>query len=455
MNGTCKTLLGNSGVTTVRQISTTESIKKTTTTTTTTTSTTTKTTTTTTTTTTTNTTTTTTTSTSTNTSTTTTSTTITTKTTKTTTTTIPTNTTTTTSTTTTTNTTTTTTTSIRTSTTSTTTTTSATTSTTTSTFSTSTTTIIPPITSTKTTTTSTTSTRSATTITTTTSSFKTTTINKTYLYYASNNVNSQWIDTPTIQNCGNIEKATINGIQYNLVIDQLVGVYLYDTNWVYKSTFFMPNISFGIVANNFYYFSLDYYERYGIIKTSLTSSTIIKSFGYSGYHGLYYDSAASRIIAAGCYHNRVDTFNLNLKRLNSYSFRRQCPLVVTVYNSKIYVILGWTANKLAVIDGSTQIQYVLTQLSYDFVGISVDEFGYFALSCYDFNVYIYDSNLTYTNKLIGFDVVRDARLDTNNRLAICGGSNVAIYDELLTTVTTTTNPASMLILILLLIIDYL
>ena len=58
------------------------------------------------------------------------------------------------------------------------------------------------------------------------------------------------------------------------------------------------------------------------------------------------------------------------------------------------------------------------------VRISVDSFGFFALSCYeDAKVYLYDVNLKYASKSIVFGNVYDARIDTNNRFAICGGGN--------------------------------
>jgi hypothetical protein len=50
----------------------------------------------------------------------------------------------------------------------------------------------------------------------------------------------------------------------------------------------MPNIFYGIVSNNFFYFTRLF--GYGIIKTSLISPTVIKSYVSVGkYRGLYYD----------------------------------------------------------------------------------------------------------------------------------------------------------------------
>jgi hypothetical protein len=61
--------------------------------------------------------------------------------------------------------------------------------------------------------------------------------------------------------------------------------------------------------------------------------------------------------------------------------------------------------------------------------ISYDSFGYFAQSCWSDNkVYIYDSNMQYTNKSIALTGVIDARFDSNKRFAVCGGASVKIYN---------------------------
>jgi hypothetical protein len=87
-------------------------------------------------------------------------------------------------------------------------------------------------------------------------------------------------------------------------------VFIYDSNWLYTSTFNMPNIYYGIVANNFYYFTPS--SGYGIVKTSLTSSTVVKNYGTPGYRALYYDSTTSRINACGCESMVVHFFELDL-----------------------------------------------------------------------------------------------------------------------------------------------
>jgi hypothetical protein len=107
----------------------------------------------------------------------------------------------------------------------------------------------------------------------------------------------------------------------------------------------MPGINYGIVANNFYYFTPT--SGYGIIKTSLTSSAVVNFYGTAGYRGCYYDTSTSRIIAAGCVWSVVRFFNLNLNFLSSVSVP-ECPHGVTVYNSKVYVV-SWYSRKLSVI----------------------------------------------------------------------------------------------------------
>ena len=202
---------------------------------------------------------------------------------------------------------------------------------------------------------------------------------------------------PVIQSCRNIDKAKINNIEYNLIVDLPVGVHLYDSNWKYQSTFSMPDIYYGIVANNNYYFSGG--TSGGIIKTSLTSSAIIKSYGTAGvYRGLYYDSIGSRIIAAGCDVHRVDILDLDLNLLSSVSMPGMCPHGVTVHNSKVYVTRFYIGYVAIISNG--MIENTFTTVCFGrLASISVDSVGYFALSCAgDGKVYLYDSNMQYTSK---------------------------------------------------------
>jgi|688.fasta_scaffold2224427_1 hypothetical protein len=56
-----------------------------------------------------------------------------------------------------------------------------------------------------------------------------------------------------------------------------------------------------------------------------------------------------------------------------------------------------------------------------------DSFGYFALSCGQ--AYLYDSIIQYTSKSIGIEVsIGNVRLDTNNRLVVCGSTVVKIFN---------------------------
>ncbi len=249
-----------------------------------------------------------------------------------------------------------------------------------------------------------------------------------FLFIFTNPINTMMFNNnPAIQGCVNVEKATINNIEYNLVIDLPVGVHLYDCNWNYQSTFNMASINYGCVANSYYYFT-DASNGDRIIKTTFTSPTVLKSYG-GGYRGLYHDSIDSRIIAAGCDTNSVDTFDLDLNFNSSVSFPGQCPHGVTVFNTKIYVAIYNNNYNVAVISNGVIENTYLTQCSSYLVRISVDSFGYFALSCENGQAYLYDSNMQYTSKSIGIGAwVGNVNFDTNNRLAVCGWTNVNIYN---------------------------
>jgi hypothetical protein len=90
----------------------------------------------------------------------------------------------------------------------------------------------------------------------------------------------------------------------------------------------------------------------------------------------------------------------------------------------------WIDGTVAFISNGTIVNTYSTICESLLSRISVDSYGYFAISCNGKNqTYLYDSNMQYTNKSIQLGVnINDARLDTNNRLAICGGKNVTIYN---------------------------
>jgi hypothetical protein len=117
---------------------------------------------------------------------------------------------------------------------------------------------------------------------------------------------------------------------------------------------------------------------------------------------------------------------LNLN--SSISFPGQCPHGIAVFNSKIYVAI-WGNGIIAVISNGTIEKTYPAKCSSNLAGISVDAFGYFALSCSgNGQVFLYDTSMQYTNKSIAFGGVYDARFDTNKKLGICGGTNAAIYN---------------------------
>ncbi len=246
-------------------------------------------------------------------------------------------------------------------------------------------------------------------------------------------------NNPAIQGCVNVESAIINNIEYNLIFDNPVGVHLYDINWQYVSTFNFPGIHFGIVASGYYYFSLESLSLYAIVKTSLTSSTVLNSFGnVNEYRGIYYDASTSRIIAAGCMVNTVDFLDLNLNLVSLVSIS-SCPHGITSYNSKVYVALIGNNNVVVISNGVIESTFT-TQCSSGLIRLSVDSFGYFALSCGDGQAYLYDSNMQYGSKTIGIGGgICNAQLDTNGRLAMCGGTSVKIYTNAISPVIQSSN----------------
>ncbi len=102
----------------------------------------------------------------------------------------------------------------------------------------------------------------------------------------------------------------------------------------------MPNIYYGIAANDFYYFSTVTWYSNGIVKTSLTSPTVIKSYGNRGaYRGLYFDSKFLRIFATRYPQNDVQILDLDLNLKSSVNNIFNNSHSVLVFNSNLYANL--------------------------------------------------------------------------------------------------------------------
>ena len=135
------------------------------------------------------------------------------------------------------------------------------------------------------------------------------------------------------------------------------------------------------MANNFYYFSTKSRYSNGIVKNFLNSSPIIKSYGIAGnYRELYYDITESGVIAAGNDIGLHVILDLVSNYNSSVSFPGQYPHAITVYNSQIYVVKFLNAN-VAVISNGVLSNTFFSRCSTSLAGISVDSYGYFALSC--------------------------------------------------------------------------
>ena len=244
-----------------------------------------------------------------------------------------------------------------------------------------------------------------------------------------NNTNSNLFSNndPGIQFCRDIKVATIKNTQYNLVFEQDIGVYLYDTNWKYVSTFNFPSILYGIVANGYYYFST-HYGTYGLVKTSVDSPNIVNYYGmnFAGvYRGLFYDKT---VIAAGYGTRSVDVFDLNLNLNRSITFPDFSPHSVTIYESKIYAFF-WENGMVALISNNGTVSKYFPTLCSHGCSINFDSFGYCAVSCcVNGALHLYDTNMKYTNYSLTFaNDVEDIAIDTNDRLAMCLHYDAAVY----------------------------
>ena len=265
--------------------------------------------------------------------------------------------------------------------------------------------------------------------TTTTSTTTTTTLPSLSALLASASVSRTFNSTIAFSGIRTLAIGTVNNIQYNLVQDYNVGVFFFDTNWQYVSTFTYPNAYYVIVANNLFYFTMST-GSYGIIATTLTSTAIVYSSSQPlTYRSAVYDQAGGKIIAANFGGLSVETFDLTLRLLSSVSLPAN-PHGVTLFNSNIYVSLWSVATILVISNGVISNTYP-TQCT-NVASLTFDSFGNMLLPCFTNSVvYLYDTSINYLNQNINTNNAPAnplyAGMDISGRLAIAGYSYIYIY----------------------------
>ena len=250
-----------------------------------------------------------------------------------------------------------------------------------------------------------------------------------YLFSNATSANPS-ISSLTFQQIRSLGILRVKNTNYNVALDYQVGVYFFDANWNYLLLLSFTALNlypalYMIVVNGEFYFSLQ--NTYGLTHTT-SQLKLLNTFNNDAgkYRSLCYDQVNKTVIAANFVSNRIDIFSQNLTLLSSISFAS--PVGLCVHGSRIYASHWLNSNYISVIQNGNVINNFTTLCSQMLSSITVDSYGYLALSCRSNNIlYLYHVNGSYMNKYFSLANLFYANYDTQNRLAIDGINKIFVY----------------------------
>ena len=236
------------------------------------------------------------------------------------------------------------------------------------------------------------------------------------------------ISTYTFQMVRSLGVLTVNNKNYNLALDENIGVYVFDENWNYLNLLNFTALNsypayYMIVVNGGFYFSS--LNTYGLIQTTSQLGLLNVHANETGkYRSLCYDQMNKTVIAANVISNRIDIFSQDLTLLSSLSLAFQ-PHGVCVYGSSIYVSYWSGSSNISVINNGNFTTLCPEKL----ISLTVDSFGYMAVSCQNNSIlYLYHVNGSYMNKSISTaTLLFYANYDAQNFIAIGANNKIFVY----------------------------
>jgi hypothetical protein len=115
---------------------------------------------------------------------------------------------------------------------------------------------------------------------------------------------------------------------------------------------------------------------------------------------MYYNSSNSSIYVASSYLNSIDTFDLNLNLVHTFSTATLCsPVTISGFDKRLYV--GCFDDRMILVIENEQIVSTFKVCNGHGVrSIIFDQSGFMATTCYSYGIFLYDQNLNYTGKLM-------------------------------------------------------
>lgn len=226
------------------------------------------------------------------------------------------------------------------------------------------------------------------------------------------------------------EQSVIGGNSKYYAIDSGVSsrIVLFDQNWTYHSYHTLPykfSYTAKYIGGYFYFSSLSYFYKTNINFFEINSHIRTGA----EYRQFVYDPSSSRFYVASFSSKLIDIFDTSCSLLDSIDLGNQKPYGLAIFNGNLYAGL-FDENKIKVIQNKNIIKEITVgQCAGEITGITVDAFGYLAISCHESQLLtVYDSDGNYMNSQITTSSSPYVTsVDSKGRLVIMTENSLDIY----------------------------
>jgi hypothetical protein len=220
-----------------------------------------------------------------------------------------------------------------------------------------------------------------------------------------------------------------NPIQYYVTHYSQGKIFVFDENWNYvsnKSSFL--NVNYMIPVGNYFYIS----GRYNIWKTDKQLNVLFQ-YNSNGstphYVGLYHNSTNNLIYVAPGRFQMIHVFNFNLTLNDSISITPYQPWSINENNNELYV--GTNNGTILVIVNKQIIKQFngCNQQSCRLSSILFDSLNNMAISCANYQLYLYNTSGNYLNKsILTVSYPYYIGLDSKSRLVVVTSTQISLYN---------------------------
>ena len=201
--------------------------------------------------------------------------------------------------------------------------------------------------------------------------------------------------------------------------------------WIYQDYQNLPypySWTTKYIGGYFYFSSENYFYK------TYSNFTVINYYPSSiaAYRQIAFDPARSKFYVASQNFPRIDVFDTSCSLLQSINLGSKQPFGLVFFNGNIYAGVLNSNQVIVIQNGLVSKYFTVNQCpvrEFQIVSITVDTFGYFALSCFNSNlIVVYDSNGNYMNTYIQTSAYPYiSAIDADGRFVIVTSKSLDIY----------------------------